>query len=759
MLRFLPLALLIIAAPAVQAQTCSGPIILTTQAEVDAFSCEVVEGSLDIQQGPDDPITDLHGLDELRIVEQQLYIWGTSALVDLDGLSQLERVGGTLDVQGNDALESLDWLADLDSLGGLLVSGNPVLRNIDALATVGPVIGDVAIMDNDSLRTLDGLSGLAEIGELYVQGNASLENVDGLRGLRSIYGLYLTGNPALADCSCGLGPLFLTPGSGPFWPPTLSGNAAGCTSREEIVDGFGYADCPTCVGPTRLRHQADADALTCPVVYGSLYVGGRGSLGPDSLAALSGLHTVQGDLVVQGTPLTSLRGLDGLQHVWGDVDIAFNPDLRRLGSLDALGEIGGGLRLEENQKLARIDGLRALATMPGDILITDHDSLQALDGFDALERVEGNLTLADLPAVTMLDGLAGLRSVGGSFDLLGLRRLERLDALAALDSVGADLRIRGSENSSRWPLQSVSGLSEIDHIGGRLNIANTDSLRDIDAFGRITDLPGSLGLYENHHLEAVSGLESLRSTGGLSVVSNYRLPDLGGFAALESIDGDLVVQNNSDLEHLDGLANLTHVPGNLWIDINPGLRSIDGLRNVTAVGGELRLRINERLPNVDGLGQVRQVGGRLDVSDNELLADCDCGLYPLLSEGEVGGTIAIYGNAAGCASIEEVDEPASGACPSETSAEPVAPLQPVRLAAFPNPAARHASFRFVAEVAGEARLAVYDVLGREVAVLLDGPAAGVVERRLEAPLPAGVYVARLVTAGGREESVRFTVVR
>ena len=757
MLRFLPLALLIIAAPAGQAQTCSGPIILTTQAEVDAFDCEVVDGSLDIQQGPDDPITDLHALDVLRIVEQQLYVWATTDLEDLDGLGHLERVGGTLDVQGNEALETLDWIAGLDSLGGLLISGNPVLRYVSPLTTPGSTIGDIYITNNDSLRTLDGLSGIEVAGEIYVQGNASLENADGLRSLRSAYSLYLGGNPALSDCSCGLGPFFLT--SGPFWPPTLGGNAAGCNSREEILDGYGYADCPTCVGPARLRDQADADALTCPIIYGSLYVGGEGVPGPDSLAALSDLYTVQGDLVVEGTPLTSLRGLDGLQDVWGDVDVSFNPDLQRLGSLDALTEIGGDLRLEENRKLERIDGLRALAAAPGSVRIADHDSLRALDGFDALARVGGDLTLDGLPALSMLDGFTGLRSVGGSFHLFGLRRLERLDDLAALDSVGADLSIGEDWLSDRLSLRSVAGLADLEWIGGGLTIAQADSLRSIDGFGRITALPGPLRLIANASLADVSGFSGLTSAGGLTLFQNGRLPSVDAFAGLSLTAGDLVVQDASSLPNLDGFESIEEVPGDVRIDINPSLEHLDGLRNLTRVGGSASFGANQRLTDVSGLGRIESIGGDLAVYLNETLSDCGCGLYALLREGGVAGQTSIYDNADGCASADEITEPPPGTCPLLVSTETVTQALPAPLSVYPNPAARRASFRFVAEAAGEARLAVYDVLGREVAVLLDGPASGVVERRLEAPLPAGVYVARLVTEGGREESVRFTVVR
>ncbi len=68
---------------------------------------------------------------------------------------------------------------------------------------------------------------------------------------------------------------------------------------------------------------------------------------------------------------------------------------------------------------------------------------------------------------------------------------------------------------------------------------------------------------------------------------------------------------------------------------------------------------------------------------------------------------------------------------------------------FPNPFSSEATLRFALPEAAEVRLAVYDVLGREVAVLVDGrleagPHAAMFDGR---SLPSGVYAWRLVAAG------------
>jgi len=76
-----------------------------------------------------------------------------------------------------------------------------------------------------------------------------------------------------------------------------------------------------------------------------------------------------------------------------------------------------------------------------------------------------------------------------------------------------------------------------------------------------------------------------------------------------------------------------------------------------------------------------------------------------------------------------------------------------RLEVYPNPAGPRATIRYFVDVAGPVRLAVYDVLGREVAVLVDAvQEAGVYEAVFDTQgMPAGMYVYRL-RAGGELRS-------
>ena len=82
-------------------------------------------------------------------------------------------------------------------------------------------------------------------------------------------------------------------------------------------------------------------------------------------------------------------------------------------------------------------------------------------------------------------------------------------------------------------------------------------------------------------------------------------------------------------------------------------------------------------------------------------------------------------------------------------------------AAYPNPFATRTTLRYDVLEAGRAQLAVYDVLGREVVVLVDGPVpTGAHEAVFEASgLASGLYLVRLSAEGGFSKSKVITLLR
>ncbi len=99
--------------------------------------------------------------------------------------------------------------------------------------------------------------------------------------------------------------------------------------------------------------------------------------------------------------------------------------------------------------------------------------------------------------------------------------------------------------------------------------------------------------------------------------------------------------------------------------------------------------------------------------------------------------------------------------PTTVDVEPeTAPGAGLTLAVAPNPVAGGGTVRLTLPAAGRVRVAVYDALGREVAVLMDGErVAGELALALDASrLAPGVYAVR-ADAGGASAARRVTVAR
>jgi hypothetical protein len=104
--------------------------------------------------------------------------------------------------------------------------------------------------------------------------------------------------------------------------------------------------------------------------------------------------------------------------------------------------------------------------------------------------------------------------------------------------------------------------------------------------------------------------------------------------------------------------------------------------------------------------------------------------------------------------------PLAAAVPVAEAAAGATPEATALAAPAPNPTTGRVAFRFTLGAAGPARLAVYDALGREVAVLVDAlQEAGSHEAAFDASaLAPGVYVVRLAARGQRLVQ-RFTLLR
>ena len=222
---------------------CQGDVTLSSQADVDAFSCSEVTGSLTIS-GND--IINLNGLSSLSKLGGNITITDNPNLKTID-LPALETLGGSMItisrngnlsgisgfnnlvsvgsiyiqdnpklqsisgfsslvqvqvsstaefvIERNNALTSLQGFETLTSTPTLRIANNAALLALDGFHSLTHVTGDLQISDNRSLKTINGLNKLTSISDLprvvfgaglFIENNASLESLAGLSSLRSI---------------------------------------------------------------------------------------------------------------------------------------------------------------------------------------------------------------------------------------------------------------------------------------------------------------------------------------------------------------------------------------------------------------------------------------------------------------------------------------------------------------------------------------------------------------------------------------------
>lgn len=276
----------------IQAQSYSGDLILSTQAEVDNFSSggyTTVTGNVEIMNSV---ITDISGLSGLGSIGGHLKISNNDSLTSLSGLEDLDYVYGPLWISQNDLLNSLSALTNLTKVGnGVVVSENVSLPSLIGLENVDSIGGTLTISNNDLLTSLVGLGSLTYIsGNLEIGYNDSLVSLSGLDNLIYIEALQMRDNLSLVSIT-------------------------------ELIN------------------------LTS--ISGHVYIGGHPSL--TSLYGLNNVSSIGGYLVVtKDSSLTSMSGLEKLDYVTFNIGISDNKNLSSLDGLENLDTVTGSITCNLN---------------------------------------------------------------------------------------------------------------------------------------------------------------------------------------------------------------------------------------------------------------------------------------------------------------------------------------------------------------------------------------------------------------------------
>lgn len=182
-------------------------------------------------------LINLDGLSNITSVSINFEISGNSKLINLDELSSLGSIGlNENTIKDNPSLKNINGLNNVKKIqGNLYIYECDVLGNLDGLSNVTEISGFVSFYDNPSLENIEGLSSLEKVGfDLSIFRNRQLTNIDGLINLMRVgNALFIYGNESLTNL-CGVQNLLQNDGLLGFFG--IDGNAYEPT-QQDIIDG------------------------------------------------------------------------------------------------------------------------------------------------------------------------------------------------------------------------------------------------------------------------------------------------------------------------------------------------------------------------------------------------------------------------------------------------------------------------------------------------------------------------------------------
>jgi hypothetical protein len=287
----------------------------------------------------------------------------------------------------------------------------------------------------------------------------------------------------------------------------------------------------------------------------------------------------------------------------------------------------------------------------GDVWIFNmYDGINNLNGLNVITSIEGNLDIGGIPncnwTLESLTGLENLNYIGGNLLITYNSELENLNGLNGLTEVAGSVEIKNNN-----VLIDISGLESIESIGGDLSISNNEFLSQCNNSGICNYLEspnGTVKIFGNE--QGCSTPPEVADSCGISMpclpFGNYYITkqsEINNFTSdysnCHELNGYIYIKGN-DITNLNGLNEIDAVNGDLYIKQCISLTSLDGLENVEYIDGFLEINSCSSLENIAALHNLTAIGNLLYIGNNDALISLE-GLNNLES---TGLNLSIFGN-------------------------------------------------------------------------------------------------------------------
>ena len=665
------------------AQVCQADLVLSTQAQVDAFNCTEVQGNIIISGADitnlsalssltkvvgrlsivDNPkLASFNGLSGLRSVDDFLAIALNPLLTDVGALSALEQVGG-LAISTNNSLSNLDGFVSLAGINkaGLSINDNPLLNNISGLDKLQTINGGVSIINNRDLQSIktfnkvktlneisiwangnildiDGFNSLLVVNELSIQWSSALSTIQGFSALTEIHNIQINDNPKLSAIE-GFASL-----------RSISGDVF-LTENLALANIGAFSLVDSVRGELRIRSAdklVDVSGFSSLKYAGSIQISNNNNLrNINGFASLSELGQGDGRALVRGIAYA--------------LDVSFNDMLGNLDGLSSLVKTSAPIRISNNGTLESINGFSSLTQMKGGLDINNNPSLKTLNGFKQLVGIteyplfgECGLILDRNVLLSEFGGLSSLKGLTGGQPILQISNnnsLDNIDALSNLTAItGIAPTILVANNSS---LKNIDGLSSLSNVTDKelsLIINNNAALENIDGLAslgkEVEDTPLSILVTQNAALTRCDGLLpyfinlgvdevlNLNASGRIQVNENgagCTVQDIfaGGGIVVQICEGEIVLSHQAEIDSF----TCTEVSGNLRIS-GTDITNLNGLSSLEKITGDFWIANISNLETLDGLSALDSISGSLYIVDNLALKNIN-GLSALKNVGSL----------------------------------------------------------------------------------------------------------------------------
>jgi hypothetical protein len=586
-------------------QNCNGPIVLSSQNDIDNFQqCDTIFGDL-IISGLD--ISSLSNLSGIKGVFGNIYIDGNQVLSSIDQFTDLCIVTGEMIISNNPSLINIEQFNNLKEIQNIIITANDVLMTVDGFQNIDSMI-TLAVVGNLSLPELTGFNSLSKLNEFIIQSNDNLVEISDFNNLTQVSGILdISGNLVLNQ----LGALQsvtnisilnfvfnLSVTSLSDLNNIVSADIINITDNALLVD-LELTSMSSVTGDLTL--VSNIQLANCCGIYDLLSqanVGGTVNISnnaPDcnsetEILTVCAPQSNPCDSSILFTTQLEIDNFPGCDTVFGSVEIA-GADITDLSNLDNILHIDGDLLIHDNPSLQFLDNFTALKSTTGQIDIHHNDSIEYITNFqDIVEaknvKIRANKSLTEMKLMPYLTDVRNI-VVAGNRSLL-----------------------------------YFGGFHSVNYLNGQLRIHNNRSLRQFEGFYDLANIKNHLKITRNDSLVKMGDFTNLKSIGKtLEISQNKQLIE---FSTLYNVETALtvIINDNAALEHLKGLYSLIKCE-DLTISNNPSLKQLDGLDQLQAVNSDLT------------------------IVDNSILNYC-CAIYPLLDQSNVGGLVTIQGNDVDC---------------------------------------------------------------------------------------------------------------